>query len=328
MTLLDVQDLSIEFGSGPALTRAVDELSLTLTEGETYGLVGESGSGKSVSMMALLGLLPSNARISGDIKFLGRSLDALSRRDLKRTRAQDIGVVFQDPMTSLNPTMRVGRQVEEKITRGAGESRDAVRSRAIELLEEVGIANPSQRSREYPHQLSGGMKQRVMIAMAIASRPKLLIADEPTTALDVTVQAQILDLLRDLVREHGTTLVLVTHDLGVAAGLCREIMVMYRGRVVEHQPADRLFESPAHPYTSSLLRAVPRIDHVGQLFEIPGSPTLALDWSEGCAFQPRCGSSQPDCLGRSNLLLEPRLPLGVRCLHPHNNVTHSMGGPR
>jgi len=317
MSLLDVDRLSIEFGPRSNANLAVDELTFSLREGQTYGLVGESGSGKSVSMMALLGLLPRSARVTGDIRFMGQDLSSLSRSALRQRRGRDIGVVFQDPMTSLNPTMRIGRQIAEKVRLPEAEAnRSAVARRAVDLLEEVGIADPGRRAREYPHQLSGGMRQRVMIAMAVASRPRLLIADEPTTALDVTVQAQILDLLRDLVRDHMTALVLVTHDLGVAAGLCQELMVMYRGKIVEAKDAEGLFASPRHPYTRALLAAVPRIDHRGRLHEIRGTTSPEDHWLGGCAFEPRCGSRQSDCTTPQEILRAQQPPGGVRCLHP------------
>ncbi|WGX96924.1 ABC transporter ATP-binding protein [Nocardioides sp. L-11A] len=319
MSLVTVNDLSIEFGRGGAAggVRAVDAVELAIEPGRTYGLVGESGSGKSMTAMAILGLLPRSARVTGSVTFDGQEITGLRARALRELRRTRIGVVFQDPMTSLNPTMTLGSQVEEilRFDPGIGGRRER-RDRAAGLLDEVGLADPARRLGEYPHEISGGMRQRVMIAMAIANRPSLLIADEPTTALDVTVQAQILELLQRLVADHGTTLLMITHDLGVAAGVCDEMMVMYGGRIVESNSAHGLFADPRHPYTQALLRAVPRIDGAEAVEPIAGSPVYAPDWRAGCAFAPRCARRDTACVGEVERLIAPRPVDGVRCVHP------------
>ena len=328
MSLVNVRDLSIAFGRGPDRFLAVDSVEFSIEAGRTYGLVGESGSGKSMTAMAILGLLPRAARPSGSVMFDGVETTGLKPRALRNLRRHRIGVVFQDPMTSLNPTMTLGAQVEEvlKFDTDLRTRRDR-HARAAGLLEEVGIADPVKRLKEYPHEISGGMRQRVMIAMAIANRPALLIADEPTTALDVTVQAQILELLQRLVVEHSTTLLMITHDLGVAAGVCERMMVMYGGRVVEANNVDEIFHEPQHPYTQALLRAIPRIDRVEEVEPIAGSPVHAPDWYAGCAFAPRCTRNDSHCVGRVERLISPRPVDGVRCVHP-GTTAPSVAGVR
>ncbi|TDT99810.1 peptide/nickel transport system ATP-binding protein [Azorhizobium sp. AG788] len=294
--LLDVRDLSIAF---PRAT-PVRGLSLTVEEGETVALVGESGSGKSLTALALLRLLPAGARIaSGEVRFRGEVLSSLSPRALRQVRGRDIAMIFQEPMTSLNPVVTVGQQIIEVVRLHQGLGRAAARARAIELLDLVRIPEPQRRVDEYPHQLSGGMRQRVMIAIAVACSPKLLIADEPTTALDVTIQAQVLDLLDRLRRELNMALLLITHDLGVVAEWADRVVVMYAGRKVEEAPFETLFGTPLHPYTRGLLHASPRLEtglHYtsGRLTEIPGSITTAAG-ETGCAFAPRCALARPSC---------------------------------
>jgi peptide/nickel transport system ATP-binding protein len=321
--LLRVRDLRVVFRSrGRRDVRAVDGVSYDLAPGSTTGIVGESGSGKSVSSLAALGLLPSRGvQVSGTVEYDGRNLLELPDRELRDLRGREIAMVFQDPMSSLNPVLTVGRQITEVLRRHDGLKGDTAKDRAVELLESVGIPDARRRLKAYPHQLSGGMRQRVMIAIALACRPRLLIADEPTTALDVTISAQILALLQTLVRDTGTALVLITHDLGVVAGMCDTVHVMYSGRVVESAPRRELFARPRHPYTNGLLASVPRLDQErGQpLKPIPGSPSDTLPWAEGCAFAPRCTRQVPESLEGAPVLL-PMVQGGarhlVRCCNP------------
>ena len=296
--LLEIDDLRVEFATRRGTVRAVRGVSLRVAAGETVGLVGESGSGKSVTAMAAMGLVAApGAIVGGDIRWRGRSLIAPGERDrARRVRGREMAIVFQDAMTSLDPLFTCGQQIGEVLERHLGLGRRAARARAGELLDLVGIAAPERRLDQRPFELSGGMRQRVMIAMALACEPALLIADEPTTALDVTVQAQILDLLQDLQSRLGLTVVLITHDLGVVAGTCRRVAVMYGGRIVEEAPADDLFERPAHPYTMGLLRSTPRLDRpTGRMTAIEGQPPDLRDPPQGCAFAPRCPARVPAC---------------------------------
>ncbi len=317
--LLRVRDLTVTFRSrGRRDVRAVDGLNLDVAAGSTVGIVGESGSGKSVTSLAALGLLGKRGvQVSGEVRFGGDDLLRMPDEELRALRGREIAMIFQDPMSSLNPVLTVGRQITEILERHRGLSGSQARERAAELLAQVGIADGSARLRNYPHQLSGGMRQRVMIAMALACEPRLLIADEPTTALDVTISAQILDLLRRLVKDTQTALVLITHDLGVVAGLCDEVHVMYSGRIVESADRRALFAQPAHPYTTGLLASVPRLDQPRglPLLPIPGSPSDTLPWAEGCAFAPRCTRRLPACTGAAPVL-EPVAGHLARCLNP------------
>jgi oligopeptide transport system ATP-binding protein len=286
-----VEDLRVQFKTQRGTVHAVNGISFEIRPGETLGLVGESGCGKSVTALALLGILARNARVvSGSAHFGGRDLLQLSQRELRSVRGKEIAMIFQDPMTSLNPVLTVGRQIREALDTHFGMDRKAAHARAVELLELVGIPNAQARVDDYPHQFSGGMRQRAMIAMALACEPKLLIADEPTTALDVTIQAQILDLLSELVSERDTALILITHDLGVVAGTCERVNVMYAGMFMEIAPADDLFANPRHPYTLGLLQSVPRLDapRRAKLRPIEGSPRDMLSPPRACPFQPRC----------------------------------------
>ena len=326
--LLRVRDLTVTFRSrGRRDVRAVDGVSYDLAPGSTTGIVGESGSGKSVSSLAALGLLPKRGvEVSGTVEYRGRDLLTLPDRELRDLRGSEIAMVFQDPMSSLNPVLTVGRQLTEVLERHEGMKGEQARGRAVELLDSVGIPDSRRRLKAYPHQLSGGMRQRVMIAIALACSPRLLIADEPTTALDVTISAQILELLRRLVADTKTALVLITHDLGVVAGLCDTVHVMYSGRIVESAPRRPLFAEPRHPYTTGLLASVPRLDQPrGEpLKPIPGSPSETLPWVRGCAFAPRCTRQVPESLGEPPVLLPvdavpPRpgyAPHLVRCCNP------------
>ncbi len=326
--LLEVRDLQVTFSSrGRRPVKAVDGVSLDVAAGSTVGIVGESGSGKSVTSLAALGLLGTRGvQVSGSVRFDGEDLLGMPEAELRALRGREIAMVFQDPMSSLNPVLTVGRQITEILERHRGLKGQDARDRAAELLVSVGIGDAVRRLRTYPHQLSGGMRQRVMIAMALACEPRLLIADEPTTALDVTISAQILELLRELVVGSQTALVLITHDLGVVAGLCDQVHVMYSGRIVESAPRRPLFADPQHPYTNGLLASVPRLDQARgtPLLPIPGSPSDTLPWAEGCAFAPRCTRQVPDCLGSPPALLPARGAARgaareahlVRCVNP------------
>jgi peptide/nickel transport system ATP-binding protein len=319
MALLEVEDLSVTFTRrGRRDVNAVDGVSFAVDSGETLGIVGESGSGKSVTSLAIMGLLPRRGnRVGGEISFAGRPLLRLKRDDLRDLRGKDMAMVFQDPLSSLNPVVPIGTQVTEVLVRHRKLKGAEARKEATRLLDLVGIPDPDRRLKEYPHQLSGGMRQRALIAMAVACRPKLLIADEPTTALDVTIQAQILELLKDLVQSEGTALVLITHDLGVVAGLCDRVNVMYSGRIVEQADRRTLFVQPRHPYTTGLLGSIPRLDSLegAPLQPIPGSPTDTLPWASACAFAPRCGRKLEECTTVSPEL-EPDGPRWLRCHNP------------
>ena len=322
--LLEVADLSVRFDTDAGTVHAVDRMSFTLAEREVLGIVGESGCGKSVTAMSLLRLLPPTASISGRARFGGDELLDVSARRLRRIRGNEIGFVFQEPMTSLNPVFTVGRQVEETLRKHRGLSRAAARKRAIELLDLVHIPAPERRVREYPHQLSGGMRQRVMIAMAVACEPKILIADEPTTALDVTIQAGILDLMRELRERLGTAIILITHNLGVVADIADRVVVMYAGRKAEEAPVRELFARPQHPYTIGLLGAIPlpgAASKQDRLKEIPGRVPSLAELPDHCAFAPRC--PRADDRTRSEI---PQLrSVGpehlVACFHPGGEWT-------
>jgi len=312
---------ALSFGT-KTVVRAVDGVDLTLRRGESLGIVGESGCGKSVTSLAILGLLPRAGRVtSGSANFEGRDLIGLSDAELRRIRGGEIAMIFQDPMTSLNPVLTVGRQIRETLQTHFGMPRKAAQSRVVELLEQVGIPEARRRAEDYPHQFSGGMRQRAMIAMALACEPKLLIADEPTTALDVTIQAQILDLLRTLVAERDTALIMITHDLGVVAGLVDEVNVLYGGRVVERADRHELFGSPRHPYTHGLLESIPRLDAPPgeRLTPIHGSVSDNIPWTNGCTFAPRC-SREIDACREVSPVLEPLPAERDHLLRCHNPV--------
>jgi len=317
MTLLSVRDLSVTFRTEDGPVLAVDEVGFELAEQEVLALVGESGCGKSVTAMALTRLLPRSATITGSVELDGQSLLTLSESGLRDVRGRDIAYVFQEPMTSLNPVLTVGRQIGEVLKRHQHMRGSAVARRAAELLELVGIPLPQRRLREYPHQLSGGMRQRVMIAMAVACRPRLLIADEPTTALDVTVQAGILDVLRDMRAEIGTAVLLITHDLGVVADLADRVVVMYAGRTIEEARAETMFARHNHPYTRGLLEAVPDPQRrVSRLREIPGRVPTMRESPESCTFADRCPRADDVCRRHRPLLEIGPAGHPVRCFHP------------
>ena len=286
-----MDDLEVRFWTGRGIIHAVNGVSFDIAPGETLGIVGESGCGKSVTSLALLGILPRAGRVTkGSARFEGRDLIGLSDDELRAIRGKDIAMIFQDPMTSLNPVLTIGRQIREALETHFDMEKDEAQKRAAELIDRVGIPSAKMRIRDYPHQFSGGMRQRAMIAMALACEPKLLIADEPTTALDVTIQAQILDLLRELVVERDTALILITHDLGVVAGMCERVNVMYAGMFMETGTAEQVFTRPRHPYTLGLLQSVPRLDAARKtaLHPIEGNPRDMLFPPQACPFAPRC----------------------------------------
>jgi oligopeptide transport system ATP-binding protein len=297
--ILKVDDLQVEFHTDDGVVRAVRGVSFDLRHGETLGIVGESGSGKSVTNLALMGLIPQPpGRVSsGRALYQGRDLLQIDKRELCELRGNRIAMIFQDPMTALNPFLTIEEQLTEVTRLHLGHSRKQALEHAIEMLERVGISSASRRIFAYPHQFSGGMRQRVMIAMALSCKPDVLIADEPTTALDVTIQAQILELMRTLQKEEGTSIILITHDLGIVAGNCHRVMVMYAGRLVEKADVGPLFARPRHPYTLGLLESVPRWDvvHEGKLQAIPGQPPDLVRLPAGCAFAPRCPFKEPRC---------------------------------
>src|SRR3954464_2300726 len=289
--LLSVEDLRVQFRTSRGTVHAVNGITFDVAPGETLGIVGESGCGKSVTSLAILGILPRAGRITGGTATFGdRDLFRLSDRELRRVRGRDIAMIFQDPMTSLNPVLTIGRQIREALETHFDMGKQEANRRVSELLEQVGIPSPDIRLKDYPHQFSGGMRQRAMIAMALACEPKLLIADEPTTALDVTIQAQILDLLRDLVADRDTALLLITHDLGVVAGMCDRVNVMYGGMFMETGTVEDVFERPRHPYTLGLLQSIPRLDtpRGRKLQPIEGAPRDMLRPPSACPFAPRC----------------------------------------
>lgn len=314
--LLDVSDLKVDFHVSGTVQRAVQGVSFSLMPGRTLGVVGESGCGKSVTSLAIMRLVPQPPGVygGGEIQFGGRDLLSLPEAEMRKLRGGRIGMIFQEPMTSLNPVYTCGAQIEESLAVHSGLGKRAARDRAIELLDLVGLPSPRQRVDDYPHQLSGGQRQRVMIALALANDPELLIADEPTTALDVTIQAQILDLMSSLRERTGAAVMLVTHDLGVVAQTCDDVVVMYAGRVVERAPTRALFADPQHPYTIGLMAAVPRIDAAaGRLATIPGSvppPWVSLP---GCRFASRCPLADTRCAAEDPPLRELGNGHGVAC---------------
>jgi oligopeptide/dipeptide ABC transporter ATP-binding protein len=297
VTLLEIEDLQTSFRTDDGIVKAVDGVSFGIDEGRTLGIVGESGCGKSVTMLTVMGL--NNKRVatsSGRALFKGEDLLTMSNKRLREIRGDDIAMIFQDPMTSLNPVHSIGKQLVEAVLLHKDVSRKEAQERAVQSLVEVGIPRADRRVHDYPHQFSGGMRQRVMIAMALINEPDLLIADEPTTALDVTTQAQILQLMANLQEKHGAAILIITHDLGVVAEIADEVVVMYAGRVVEQGPVDAIFNRPHHPYTWGLLGSLPRLDtDVERLAQIPGQPPSLLNPPAGCRFNPRCGFTMDIC---------------------------------
>ena len=317
MPLLEIENLSVEFPSKNSVMHAVDGVSLSVDAGDVLGIVGESGSGKSVTMMALMGLVSYPGRVTADkLRFDGHDLLSLSQNERNKLIGKDVAMIFQDPTTSLNPCFTVGFQLAETLKLHLGMTGQAAKKRSIELLEQVGIPAPEKRLKDYPHQMSGGMNQRVMIAMAIACNPKLLIADEPTTALDVTIQAQILDLLRSLQKERGMALVMITHNMGVVSEMAQRVAVMYAGQVMEERSAKTIFNVPQHPYTEALLAAMPeRSDGLSRLQTIPGMVPGLYDRPTGCLFAPRCSYADDSCRSQRPSLRTWQDGM-VRCHYP------------
>ena len=308
MSLLDIRGLSVDFATSRGAFRAVDRVDFAIDAGDVLAVVGESGSGKSVAMLAVMGLLPWTATVTAErMQFDGCDLRGLLATERRKLIGKDIAMIFQEPVASLNPCFTVGFQIEESLSTHMGLARKPRRARAIDLLKLVGIPEPERRLGQFPHQLSGGMCQRVMIAMAISCQPKLLIADEPTTALDVTIQAQILDLLLAVQKETGMALVLITHDMGVVAETAKRVVVQYAGQQVERQSVDGLFVRPRHPYTAALLAALPELAKGGRLASIPGLVPGQFDKQEGCRFAPRCTAANETC----RTVLPPRQPASL-----------------
>ena len=319
--LLEIKGLKTHFSTDDGMLQAVDGVDITLNKGETLCVVGESGCGKTVTAMSILKLIamPPGRIVEGEILFEGRDLVPLTSHELDDIRAKEIGFIFQEPMTSLNPVLTVGEQVAEVLRRHEGLSNKDALARTVEMFKLVQIPNAEGRVHDYPHQFSGGMRQRVMIAMALACKPKLVIADEPTTALDVTIQAQILDLLQDMKDRFGMAVMLITHAMGVVAETAQRVVVMYAGKVVEEADVDSLFASPSHPYTQGLIRSIPRIDtaalHKTRLEQIPGTVPKLVDPAEGCRFAPRCKFATADCVKATPVLREPVAGHKVRCIY-------------
>ena len=323
MPLLEIRNLSVEFATSSGSFRAVDGVDVTVENGDILAIVGESGSGKSVSMLAMMGLLPWTAKITADVmEFAGNDLKTVSGKERRKLVGKDMAMIFQEPMSSLNPCFTVGFQIKESLKLHLGLNPKQSHDRAIELLDQVGIPDPSARMRVFPHQLSGGMNQRVMIALAIACKPQLLIADEPTTALDVTIQAQILELLSDLQRDTGMGLILITHDMGVVAETAHRVSVQYAGQKVEEQNVVDLFEHPHHPYTSALLNALPERATSRQLPTIPGVVPGQFDRPKGCLFSPRCSLADDLCVNTPATVKAPEKGYAL-CHRPITNSPRS-----
>ena len=328
MALIEVKDLGVQFKTGDGLVYAVNGINFSLDRGQTLGIVGESGSGKSQSVLAMMGLLAQNGKASGHALYDGQDLLTMKIKELNRIRGNRVAMIFQDPMTSLNPYLTVERQMTEVLQFHKAMDRTAARARSVALLDAVKIPDAARRIRMYPHEFSGGMRQRVMIAMALLCEPEVLIADEPTTALDVTVQAQILALLRDLQRDFGTAIVLITHDLGVVAGLCDQVMVLYGGRVMEQGSAQDIFYRASHPYTVGLLGAVPRLDQEdGALVAIPGAPPNMARLPKGCPFSERCILADAVCQSTMpQLKLSAAEPGSLAMRACHRSPQEVLGG--
>ncbi|HSF95493.1 MAG TPA: ABC transporter ATP-binding protein [Thermohalobaculum sp.] len=306
--LLEIKDLRTQFFTSAGVVQAVDGITYDVAPGETVAVVGESGCGKSVSAMSILRLIPDppGKIVGGSILFDGKDLLALSDEEMRNVRGKDIGMIFQEPMTSLNPVLSVERQLTETLEEHLDITREAAKARALEMLQLVGISDPKRRLNQYPHHLSGGMRQRVMIAMALVCEPKLIIADEPTTALDVTIQAQILELMKELTRKLGVAMIIITHNLGVVARYADRVNVMYAGRIIESGTAEEIYHNPKHPYTLALLRSVPRMDQKrgAKLQPVGGQPPDLTKLDEGCSFRPRCAFATEKCAASKPALEE------------------------
>jgi oligopeptide/dipeptide ABC transporter ATP-binding protein len=328
--LLQVRGLATEFSADSGIARALDDISFDLRPGETLGIVGESGCGKSVTALSILRLLPKPAGqiVGGEVSFEGRDLLNLSAEEMHEIRGNRIAMIFQEPMTALNPVYRIGRQLNETLAlHNPQMSNEQIDRASIEMLRRVGIPAPERRMKEYPHQLSGGMRQRVMIAIALLCHPQILIADEPTTALDVTIQAQILQLLKDLQQESGMSIVFITHDLGVIAEMCDRVLVMYGGRIIEQAPVNTIFEDPRHPYTWGLLHSIPRLDSTPKevLNTIPGMVPSLFEYPPGCRFQNRCEFANPVCREQTPVLEDvDGIQHQVRCFR-HDEIWNKHG---
>lgn len=314
--LLDIKNLSVEFDTAEGTVYAINNLSYSLEKGETLGIVGESGSGKSVSSLGIMKLIPNppGKIVNGEILYQGKDLNKNSEKEMERIRGNEISMIFQEPMTSLNPIITCGKQIAESLRLHRGMSKKEAMQASVEMMKAVGIANPEKRVHEYPHQMSGGMKQRVMIAMALACNPQILICDEPTTALDVTIQAQILDLIRKLNNDTGTAVIMITHDLGVVSELCEKVIVMYTGRIAEEAPTEKIFEKPLHPYTIGLIRAIPKITKErNPLITIEGVVPNPTERIEGCSFWPRCKEAMDKCKKQDPPMIQVEEKHRVRC---------------
>jgi oligopeptide transport system ATP-binding protein len=323
--LFELKNYSVTFATPEGEVPAVDGLNLFINPGEHLAIVGESGSGKSQTFLGALGLLARNGRISGEVLFQGRNLAAMKPKELDTIRGNDITMVFQDPMTALNPVLRISRQLTEIVEVHTGATNAEAARQSLEMLAKVGIPDPEKRFHVYPHELSGGMRQRLVIAMALLNKPKLLIADEPTTALDVTVQAQILDLFRKLTSEMGAALVIITHDMGVVAGLADRVAVMYGGRLVEEAPVNAIFEHPRHSYTRALLDSIPNVDHPAHAMKpIPGRPPNLLRLPKGCAFAPRCAFRLDVCKSERPALEQSDDKRRLACFHPVGQAAEAV----
>ncbi len=329
--ILQVKDLHTEFATHAGVVRAVDGVTFDLYPGETMGIVGESGSGKSITALSLLRLVPDPGKVvSGQVLFRNQDLLSVTEEEIREIRGRDIAMIFQDPQSSLNPVLRTGFQIDEAMLAHKKASKKQAHARTVELLKRVRIPAAENRAKDYPHQLSGGMRQRAMIAMGLANAPSILIADEPTTALDVTVQAQILELLGDLNRDLGTAIILITHNMGVVAGLCERVIVMYAGQIVEQGPVDQIFESPQHPYTWSLLKSIPRVDAVrhDRLRSIEGLAPDLLRPPAGCRFHPRCPFRVEKCLTDPPPLEEVRPNQNAACWVTMDRARKEMGADK
>ncbi|MEC0183091.1 ABC transporter ATP-binding protein [Paenibacillus peoriae] len=315
--LLEVTNLRTEFKTAAGIIRAVDGVDLSVGQGETLGIVGESGCGKSITSLSIMQLLPKGLGkvAAGEVRFNGENMLEFSERKMRSIRGNEMAMIFQEPMTSLNPVFKIGKQIAESARYHHGVSKQKAKAMAVEMLTKVGIPRPEKVAVSYPHELSGGMRQRVMIAMAMICNPKLLIADEPTTALDVTIQAQILDLMRELQRSEGTSILMITHDLGVVAEMCDRVVIMYAGQVVEETDVKTLFKDPKHPYTQSLLASLPQLNSDQErLASIPGQVPNPLDMPKGCRFAPRCQFAKEICLAEAPELVEVEPGHKSRCL--------------